>query len=122
MQLRRIITPTALGAAAALAVAVPAAAHTEVKSSSPAAGATKSRSLGTVTVTFTAAIQRGTLKITAPDGAKVSKGSGGRDPRKVTRVRVALKGGLSAGRYKARWTIRAADGHEQAGSFSFRLR
>ena len=33
-----------------------------------------------------------------------------------------LKGGKAAGRYTARWTIKAVDGHEQSGSFSFRLR
>ena len=75
-----------------------------------------------MTVTFTQAIQRGTLKVTAPNGARVSKGSGGRDPRKVSRVRVSLKGGLAAGKYKAKWSIRAVDGHEQSGTFSFKLR
>ena len=110
------------GAGASVASVPAFAAHTEVKSTSPARGATRSRSLGAVTVTFTQAIQRGTLKVTAPDGSKVSKGSGGRDPRKVSRLRVGLEGGLSAGRYKAKWSIRAVDGHEQSGTFGFKLR
>ena len=42
--------------------------------------------------------------------------------RKITRLKASLKSGLGAGRYKARWSIKAADGHEQSGSFSFRLR
>jgi methionine-rich copper-binding protein CopC len=52
----------------------------------------------------------------------VSIGSGGRDPRKVSRLRVALKASKRAGRYTARWTATAADGHRQDGSFKFRLR
>ena len=54
-------------------------------------------------------------------GVKKSKGSGGRDPRNIARLKASMKSGLKAGRYTARWTIKAADGHEQSGSFSFRL-
>lgn len=114
---------TILAAAAAFAVmAAPAAAHTEVKSTSPAEGSSRGTGLRTVTVTFTQSIQRGTLRVTGPGGAVVSKGSGGRDPRKISRLKVRLKRALGAGRYTARWTIKAVDGHEQTGSFSFRLR
>jgi copper resistance protein C len=110
-------------AAAAFAVAAaPAAAHTEVKSSSPSKGSTAGTSIRTATVTFTQALQSGSLKVTGPGGAKVSRGSGGRDPRKVSRLRVALDGGLKAGRYKMRWTIKAADGHTQSGTIRFKLR
>jgi methionine-rich copper-binding protein CopC len=35
---------------------------------------------------------------------------------------VPLESGKRAGRYRARWTIVAADGHDQDGSFRFRLR
>ena len=122
MQLRRPILPAAACAAAALAFAAPASAHTEVKSTSPARGSTASTSIRVVTVTFTQAIRSGSLKVTGPGGTTVSNGSGGRDPRKVTRLRVGLRGALKAGRYKARWTITAADGHSQTGSFRFRLR
>jgi methionine-rich copper-binding protein CopC len=119
---QRHLTILVATAAMALMVAAPAAAHTEVKSTSPAKGSTKSRPLGKVTVTFTQPIQRGTLKVTRRGGGKVSRGSGGRDPRNVARLRVGLKGGLSAGRYKVRWTIKAADGHTQTGTFRFKLR
>ena len=116
------ITTLAATAAAALAVAAaPAAAHTEVKSTSPSAGATKGTGLRAVTVTFTQVIQRGTLRVTGPGGT-ASNGSGGRDPRKISRLKVGLKRGLEPGRYTARWTIKAVDGHTQSGSFSFRLR
>jgi methionine-rich copper-binding protein CopC len=121
--MHRRITLAAPAAAAALAVAAaPAAAHTEVKSTSPSKGSTRGTGLRTVTVTFTQAIQRGTLRVTGPGGKVVSKGSGGRDPRKISRLKVRLKGGKASGRYTARWTIKAVDGHEQSGSFSFRLR
>ena len=119
MQLRH---PSIAGAAAALACAAPASAHTEVKSTSPSAGSTARTGLRAVKVTFTQAIQRGTLRVTGPGGAVASKGSGGRDPRRISRLKVRLKRGLGPGRYTARWTIKAVDGHEQSGSFSFRLR
>jgi methionine-rich copper-binding protein CopC len=119
--MHRLATLAATAAAFAVAVA-PAAAHTEVKSTSPAKGSTRGTGLRTVTVTFTQAIQRGTLRVTGPGGAVASNGSGGRDPRKISRLKVGLKRSLKAGRYTARWTIKAVDGHEQSGSFSFRLR
>jgi methionine-rich copper-binding protein CopC len=100
--------------AVTLAVTAGAAfAHTEVKSTSPAKGGTAKTSIRTVTVTFNGPIRSGTLRVTGPGGSVVSVGSGGRDPRKITRL---------AGRYRARWTIVAADGHDQRGSFTFRLR
>jgi methionine-rich copper-binding protein CopC len=97
-------------------------AHFGVKSTSPGKGATAATSLRAVKVTFTGPIRSGTLRVTGPGRKLVSVGSGGRDPSSIARVRVRLKGDLSAGRYKARWTAVAADGHEQSGSFRFRLR
>jgi methionine-rich copper-binding protein CopC len=109
--------------AVTLAVTAGAAlAHTEVKSTSPAKGGTAKTSIRTVAVTFNGPIRSGTLRVTGPGGSVVSVGSGGRDPRKITRLRVPLGGGKRAGRYRARWTIVAADGHDQRGSFTFRLR
>lgn len=122
MQLRRLIIPAVASAAATSALAAPASAHTEVASTSPAKGSTASTSIRAVTVTFTQAIRSGSVTVTGPGRTTVSNGSGGRDPRKVTRLRVGLRGGLKAGRYKVRWAIKAADGHSQAGSFRFRLR
>ena len=52
----------------------------------------------------------------------MSKGSGGRDPRKASRLKVRLKGSLAKGRYTAQWRITAADGDAQDGTFHFRLR
>ena len=103
-------------------VATPAAAHVRVKSTSPPRGGTASTSIGSVTVTFTGAIRRGTLRVVRRGGRVVSVGSGGRDPRRISRLRVSLRSGLKAGRYRARWTCVAADGHRSDGSFRFRLR
>ena len=99
-----------------------ASAHIEVKSTSPARGGTAGTSIRTVTVTFDGPIRRGSLRVVGPGGRVVSVGNGGRDPRKITRIRVAVKSRKPAGRYRARWTVVAADGHSQSGSFRFRLR
>lgn len=98
-----------------------ALAHTRVKSTSPARNATAKTSISTVTVTFTGPIRRGSVRVSGPGGTASSSG-GGRDPRNINRLRVPLKRGLRAGRYTARWTMTAADGHTQRGSFRFKLR
>src|SRR4051794_29091078 len=94
-----------LAFAAAVAVsavtAATAFAHVEYKSSSPGKGKTASTHLTTVTVTFTGPLRKGTLKVTGPGAKTVSSGSGARDPRNISRVRVPLKSGLKAGSYKA---------------------
>ena len=59
--------------------------------------------------------------MTGPGKVVVSSGSGGRDPRKVSRLKVPLKSSLKTGRYKVRWTIKAVDGHTQHGTFRFKL-
>jgi methionine-rich copper-binding protein CopC len=111
------------GAIAVSAVtAATAFAHVEYKSSSPGKGKTASTRITTVTVTFTGSIRKGTLKVTGPGAKTVSDGSGGRDPRKISRLRVPLKSGLKAGSYKATWSITAADGHAETGSFTFKLK
>jgi methionine-rich copper-binding protein CopC len=115
-----------LALASALAVsavtATAAFAHVEYKSSSPGKGKTASTHISSVTVTFTGAIRKGTLKVTGPGGKTFSKGSGGRDPRNINRVRVPMKSGLKAGSYKATWSITAGDGHAETGSFTFKLK
>ena len=105
----------------ALGGATIAVAHTEVRSTSPASGATAKTSVKQVTVTFNKALRSGTLRVTGPGGKVVSSG-GGVDPRNVKRLLAGLKGSLKAGSYKASWTIVAADGHTQKGSFRFTLK
>lgn len=112
-----LAAPLALGATSA-------SAHTEVVSTTPATGKTASTSTRTVLVTFSGEIRKSgaTLRVTGPDRKLVSVGTGGRDARNAKRLRVTLKRGLKPGRYTARWTALAADGHPQKGSFSFRLK
>jgi methionine-rich copper-binding protein CopC len=122
MRLNRLTTAVALAAAISGTTAAVAFAHTELKSTYPAKGKTASTRIGSVSATFTATIRSGTLKVTGPGGTTASSGSGGRDPRNVKRIKVPLKSGLKAGSYKARWTMKAADGHTQSGTFTFKLR
>jgi methionine-rich copper-binding protein CopC len=111
-----------LASALVLGAATAASAHTEVKSTSPAGGATVKSTLTKVTVTFTGELKRGTLRVTGPGGKVVSAGDGGRDPRNTSRLIVGLKRSLKPGSYTASWTVVAADGHKQKGSFHFKLR
>jgi methionine-rich copper-binding protein CopC len=117
VQLTLLIAFVAAGIAAAVAIA-----HTDVRSRSPAKGGSASRSIGRVSVTFEQQIRRGSLRVVGPGGRVVSAGNGGRDPRNVARIVVGLRGSKRAGRYRARYSMVAADGHRQRGSWRFRLR
>lgn len=112
----------ALAAAVLATAAATALAHTKVASMSPKAGSTARTTVDRVTVTFNGLLRRGTLRVVGPGSKVVSIGTGGRDPRNVKRLLVPLRRSLRAGSYKASWTILAADGHRQKGSFRFRLR
>lgn len=119
MRIRLTIILTAVSMAIAATTAL---AHTSVSSTSPKRGGTAKTSIKTVRVTFDEQIRSGTLRVTGPGDKVVSSGKGGRDPRNVKRLVVSLKGGLKAGKYRVKWTIVAADGDDQKGSFSFRLK
>jgi methionine-rich copper-binding protein CopC len=93
-----------------------------VTSSSPKRGGTAKTSIRSVKITFSQQIRSGSIRVTGPGGRVVSAGKGGRDPRNVRRLVVSLKGGLKAGRYSARWTIKAVDGHSLRGTIRFRLK
>ena len=122
MRAHRSLWISVLAAALLTVAAGTAFAHTKVKSTSPAKGKTAKTSIDRVTVTFTGPLRRGTLRVVGPGSKVVSVGKGGRDPRNINRLLVPLKGSLKAGAYKASWTILAADGHDQKGSFTFRLK
>lgn len=105
-------------AAATLAAAAPATAHTRVSDRSPGKGAAVG-SVGSVSVTFAQQIRSGKLRVYR-SGRRV--GSGSLDPvRNVRRISASVNSGR-AGRYVARWSITAADGHDQKGSWAFRVR
>ena len=97
-------------------------AHTKVTSTSPAKGKSAKTTITKATVTFTGPLRRGTLRVTGPGAEVVSLSKGGRDPRNINRLLVGLERSKRAGSYKASWTIVAADGHRQQGSFRFRLK
>jgi methionine-rich copper-binding protein CopC len=112
----------ALAAALALGGTAIASAHTEVKSTNPANGASAKTTLSRVTVTFTGSLTSGTLRVSGSGGKVASLSNGGRDPRNTSRLLVGLKGSLKPGSYTASWSVVAADGHRQKGSFRFKLR
>lgn len=116
---RTVLTALALASAVG---AVPAFAHTSVEKRSPGKGKTVSRSTGSASVTFNKTVRSGTLKVTGPGAKTYSIGKGGRDPRKVSRLLVELNTPLKSGGYKASWTIKAADGHTQRGSWTFKVK
>jgi copper resistance protein C len=120
--MKRLSTALTAAAVTSAVAAATAFAHTEVKSTYPAKGKTASKRISTVSVTFTATIRSGSIKVTGPGGRTYSAGSGGRDPRSVRRLRVPLKSSKPAGTYTASWTMKAADGHRQRGTFTFRLK
>jgi methionine-rich copper-binding protein CopC len=115
---------TAVFIALALVFAVGASdalAHEELVSTSPKKNAKLSHAPRSVVLTFSGQIRSGKVKVTGPHG-KVSSGSGGRDPRNVKRLRVALRHGLGAGRYTVHASIVAADGDKQSWTYSFTVR
>jgi methionine-rich copper-binding protein CopC len=120
MRIRFPVTVLVAIVVAGLAATV-ALAHVDVKSRSPGKGASASKSIGSVSVTFDGPLRRGSLRVIGPGGRVVSTSSG-RDPRNITRVKASLTGSKRAGRYRARWSIVAGDGHRQRGSWRFRLR
>ena len=99
-----------------------ALAHVTLVSSSPGANAKVGRAPSSVSLTFSGPIRSGTLSVTGPDGAKVSIGSGGRDPRNIDRLLVQLKRGLKPGRYAVRGSTIAADTHHQTWAFAFTIK
>ena len=109
-----------IGVAFAAAPAA-ASAHAELLRTSPRKNATVSDSLRAVRLTFSQQILGGSVRVIDPRDRNVATSSG-RDPRNVTRLRAVLSRSLRSGRYMVRWTVRAADGHTQRGSYRFRIR
>lgn len=97
-----------------------AGAHTKAAKTYPADGSTVSERTSKATVTFGQVIRGGTMRVRGPRGvvsrtAQVSKA----DRRKLY---ATLKRPLAKGRYGVTWRIKAADGHTQEGSWTFRVR
>jgi len=109
-----------LAAGASCMSVLEAEAHVSPNGYFPARNGRATTSIDVVQVAFTGPLRSGTLSVRGPRGT-VSSGRGGRDPRKISRLIVPLKCGLVPGRYRASWTVVAADGHRQSGSFLFTL-
>jgi methionine-rich copper-binding protein CopC len=118
----RLISAPAVAATKSAIAAATGFEHTEVTSTSPGKGKSASTRIGSVSVTFTGTIRSGTIKVTGPGGKTYTANSGGRDPRNVKRLKAPLNASKPAGSYKASWTMKAADGHTQRGSFTFKLK
>ena len=113
---RLAIVPCAL-ALVLLFGAGDAFAHVELVSSSPAKNAKVAHAPASVSLTFSGPIRSGTLSVTG-SGGRASSGSGGRDPRNIKRLLVALRHGLKSGRYTVKARVVAADGHSQSWTYS----
>lgn len=116
---------TAVAATSALLLTLGAAsafAHVTLVSTSPAAHAKASHAPLSVSLLFSGPIRSGKLNVVGPKGQKASVGGGGRDPRNIDRLLVALRHGLKPGRYTAKGSTIAADGHPQTWTFTFTVK
>ena len=118
--MRRAVTALAVIVLVGALGASTATAHVQIVKTSPSGTAKTSQA--SVWVLFSGPIRSGSMKVLGPDGSKVSKGAGGRDPRNVDRLFVGLISGLVPGVYTAEAKWIAADGHHQEATFSFRLK
>jgi methionine-rich copper-binding protein CopC len=119
---RRLLTLATVTALAVALAATTAFAHVQLESSNPKDKAKLDHAPSSVSLTFSGPIRSGTLKVTGPGGKKVSVGKGGRDPRNIDRLLVALKSGLKAGSYKSSASVIAADGHHETWTLKFTIR
>ncbi len=115
----RTVTALAVAALASSGGAT-AIAHTEAAKTYPANGATVGERTSKATITFGQVVRSGTLRVRGPRGvvsrtARISS----RDRRKLY---ATLKRPLADGSYRATWKVKAADGHIQEGSWTFRVR
>jgi methionine-rich copper-binding protein CopC len=119
---RRLATGTVAALAATAAFGAPAAlAHVELKSTTPKAKSTV-KAPSSVRLTFTGPIRSGTVTVTGPRGATASSGKGGRDPRNINRLLVALRSSLKAGKYTVKAKAVAADGHRETFTYWFKIK
>ncbi len=107
---------------AAAVLAPSAMAHVTISSASPARDGRVTKSPKTASIRFSGPIRRGTIKVyRLSTGVKVSKGTGGRDPRNIKRLLTSISAKLKTGRYRVVWTITAGDGHKESGRYIFKV-
>jgi copper resistance protein C len=118
-----LLTALATTSALLLVLSVPSAfAHVTLVSTSPREKSVRTHAPASVSMLFSGPLRSGALKVVGSRGRTASKGRGGRDPRNINRLLVALKSGLKTGRYTAHGSTVSADGHKQTWTFSFTIR
>jgi methionine-rich copper-binding protein CopC len=117
---RLAIVPCALALVLLFGVA-DASAHVTLVSTNPKKNARLTHVPSSVLLTFSESLRSGTLSVTR-SGARVSSGSGGRDPRNINRLVVRLRHGLKSGRYTVHASTVAPDGDHQSWTYSFTVR
>lgn len=116
---RRLTTALAVTALAGTGAAV-AVAHTEAARTYPADGATVGERTSKATITFGQVLRTGTMTVRGPRGIVSRKARVSSNDRR--KLYATLKRPLADGRYRVTWKIKAADGHTQEGSWTFRVR
>lgn len=109
-------------AAALLALPSTTLAHAELVSTDPAADAVLERAPEAVTLTFDGELDTdgSALVVTGPDGADA--GSGGVDLDVADRNVLSATLGIDEdGEYTVEWTAQSEDGHQERGSYTFRV-
>lgn len=109
-----------LGTLGALTCTTAALGHAEVDRRSPAPGAALSSGPRTVSVSFTAQVRPG-AKLTVRRGTTTVI-RGRNDPRNVKRVVGKSSRRLAKGTYRVSWSATYLDGHQESGTWSFRVR
>lgn len=97
-----------------------AGAHTQAAKTYPANGSTVSKRTSKATVTFGQIIRSGRMTVRGPRGVVSRRAQVSRADRR--KLYATLKRPLASGRYRVTWRIKAADGHVQEGSWTFRVR
>jgi methionine-rich copper-binding protein CopC len=118
----RPMWPAIAAALALLSAATPIAtlAHAGLASSTPAAGATLSAAPDAVTLVFDEELLPDGTGFTVTDPTGASVGEGALDLAVAERNEIAGAVAITdAGVYTVAWTSVAADGHEEAGEFTF---
>jgi methionine-rich copper-binding protein CopC len=99
-----------------------ALAHTPLKSTTPKKNSTQHKAVKEVRATFKARMQTGVITITTSSGSTVALKSSGLISTNKAVIRAVPRTALGSGTYKVSWRARAADGHSEKGSWTFKVK
>lgn len=120
--MKRFSRLLAIGGAAALLAAGPAFAHADLVSSTPAANARLAASPRTIRLRFDEQLVPAFSKIELSmpaHGMKISvRSTLSQDGKTLVGTPVSR---LAKGSYRVSWSVGSADGHKEAGQFTFRV-